>query len=61
MDTFPDMGRIRGHNVIFIKENTGYFLIILISNFFYFFFFFFFFGGGGGISTPYFLELTKVI
>ena len=56
MDTFPDMGRIRGHNVIFIKENTGYFLIILISNFFYFFFFFFFLGGGGAFQPLIFLN-----
>ena len=47
MDTFPDMKRIRGHNVIFHK--TGDFLNILISFIL------------GDNSTSYFLKLTKVI
>ena len=47
--TFPDMGRIRGHNVIFHKKNPVDFRNILISFVFL------------ADSTPYFLKLTMPI
>ena len=47
--TFPDMGRIRGHNVINSEKKTVDFRNILISFFFL------------GNSTPYFYKLTMPI
>ena len=46
--TFPDRGRIRGHNVIFHKKKVD-FRNILISFVFW------------ADSTPYFLKLTMPI
>ena len=47
--TFPDRGRIRGHNAIFHKKKTVDFHNILISFVFW------------AISIPYFLKLTMPI